>query len=84
MANSGPGTNGSQFFITHLETSWLDNNHTVFGKVLSSDDQSVIDSIEGNDKIESIVIEGDPKELLGKVENRIIEWDKVLDKRFPK
>ncbi len=84
MANSGPGTNGSQFFITHLETPWLDNNHTVFGKVLSPDDKSVIDSIEGNDKIESIAIEGDPKELLGKVENRIIEWNKVLDKKFPK
>ncbi len=84
MANAGPGTNGSQFFITHLQTPWLDDNHTVFGKVISEDDQAVIDAIEGNDKIESIIIEGDAKELLDKVSDRLIEWNKVLDKNFPK
>jgi len=84
MANAGPGTNGSQFFITHLQTPWLDDHHTVFGKVISEEDQVVIDAIEGNDKIESIIIEGDTKELLDKVSDRLIEWNKTLDKNFPK
>ena len=54
MANSGPATNGSQFFITHKETSWLDGKHTVFGKVVSG--QNVVDKIEQNDIIESVKI----------------------------
>ena len=54
MANAGPGTNGSQFFITHIETPWLDNKHTVFGKVI--DGFSVLDSIEQGDKILKIKI----------------------------
>ena len=51
MANAGPGTNGSQFFITHIETPWLDNNHTVFGKLHSETDQTIVDSIEQGDTI---------------------------------
>lgn len=54
MANAGPGTNGSQFFITHIETAWLDNKHTVFGKVQSG--QDVVDAIAQGDKIESLEI----------------------------
>ncbi|WJJ95963.1 peptidylprolyl isomerase [Algibacter luteus] len=54
MANAGPGTNGSQFFITHIETPWLDNKHTVFGKVEHG--QEVVDAIAQGDKIESIEI----------------------------
>ena len=54
MANSGPATNGSQFFITHNDTPWLDGKHTVFGKVVSG--QSVVDVIEQNDVIESVKI----------------------------
>lgn len=54
MANSGPGSNGSQFFITHVATPWLDNKHTVFGKVIEG--QSVIDSIAQDDIMESIEI----------------------------
>lgn len=54
MANSGPGTNGSQFFITHIPTDWLDNKHTVFGHVIEG--QEVVDSVAQGDVLESIEI----------------------------
>ena len=76
MANSGPGTNGSQFFITHVETPWLDGKHTVFGKVTGG--QEVVDAIEQDDRIESISIGGDTAPLLEAQKTRIEEWNGIL------
>ena len=56
MANAGPDTNGSQFFITHVPTPHLNNQHTIFGQVLSEEDQDVVDSIEKGDEIKTIEI----------------------------
>ncbi len=63
MANAGKGTNGSQFFITHVETPWLNGNHTIFGKVVSDEDQKVVDSIKQGDVITTIEIVGDVSKL---------------------
>jgi peptidyl-prolyl cis-trans isomerase A (cyclophilin A) len=54
MANSGPGSNGSQFFITHIPTDWLDNKHTVFGNVVEG--QDIVDSVAQGDALESVEI----------------------------
>ncbi len=69
MANSGPSTNGSQFFITHVPTPWLDGKHSVFGAVLGDQDQEVVNKIRNNDVIESITIDDDTTELFEKPKN---------------
>jgi peptidyl-prolyl cis-trans isomerase B (cyclophilin B) len=56
MANAGPDTNGSQFFITHVPTPHLNNKHTIFGEVMNDEDQQVVDSIEQGDKIKEVKI----------------------------
>ena len=78
MANSGPNTNGSQFFITHLETPWLDKKHTVFGEVSDTESQDVVISICQNDLIESIEISGDTSSD-PEVDEHLSEWNKILD-----
>ena len=81
MANAGPGTNGSQFFITHTETAWLDGKHTVFGKVSGAEDQAIVNAVEGGDTITAIAIEGDTG-VLGEAAARVSEWNKTLDGKF--
>ncbi|TNF89270.1 MAG: peptidylprolyl isomerase [Gammaproteobacteria bacterium] len=80
MANAGPGTNGSQFFITHVPTPWLDDAHTIFGTVESQGDQDVVNAIAGGDTINSVTIEGDASALLESQAARIEEWNKALDR----
>jgi len=80
MANAGPGTNGSQFFITHVPTKWLDGNHTIFGEVLGDKDQEVVNSIVQGDTITGTTITGDPSDLLEITRERIDEFNKRLDR----
>ncbi len=84
MANAGPQTNGSQFFITHVATPWLDGKHTVFGEVVSEADQKVVNQIAQGDKIISVTIEGDIAELMKNISHMIEKWDAILDENFPK
>ena len=79
MANSGPKTNGSQFFITHRATSHLDDMHSVFGKVSSG--QDVVNAIAQGDVMTTIVIEGDASTLLASYRQQIDEGNSILGSR---
>lgn len=82
MANAGPGTNGSQFFVTHVPTPWLDGKHTVFGKVTSG--QDVVDKVAQGDKMNKVTIEGDTTALFEKTKAKLEAWNAVLDQKYPK
>ena len=80
MANSGPGTNGSQFFITHVATPHLDDKHSIFGEVVDANDQDVVNAVAQGDVIESIAIDGDVESLFEQVSDRLSEWNAQLDR----
>ena len=78
MANAGPGTNGSQFFITTVPTEWLNGNHTIFGEVVSESDLEVVKLLSNNDVMERVEIEGDVNGILDTYKDRISEWNLIL------
>jgi peptidyl-prolyl cis-trans isomerase B (cyclophilin B) len=81
MANSWPWTNGSQFFITHIETSWLDGKHAVFWRVQDETDQAIVNAIRQNDRIERIEIMGDRDILQKEVGEFILQIESILEQQ---
>jgi peptidyl-prolyl cis-trans isomerase B (cyclophilin B) len=79
MANAGAGTNGSQFFVTHVPTPWLDGKHTVFGHVTKG--QDIVNAVAQGDKIKSIEILDPTDDLFAAQSKRLEEWNAILDKR---
>ena len=79
MANAGPSTNGSQFFITHAPTLHLDGKHSVFGKVSSG--QDVVNAIAQDDVMTTVTIDGNPAPLLTAQKEHVDAWNRILDSR---
>ena len=78
MANAGPGTNGSQFFITTVPTEWLNGNHTIFGETVSDADIEVVKLLSNNDVMERVEIEGDVNGILDTYKDRLAQWNSIL------
>ncbi len=78
MANSWPWTNGSQFFITHTATPWLDWNHTVFGEIIWDVDKEIVDGIEQWDEITNIKVTGDIESFLKDHKDRISQRTEAM------
>lgn len=84
MANAGKNTNGSQFFITHVETPWLNYHHTIFGEVVSSEDQEVVNQVLQGDFIKSIEITGDLDKIYTEETKETVEqMNEALKEKFP-
>ncbi len=83
MANAGPGTNGSQFFITTVPTEWLNGNHTIFGEVMSDADLAVVKKLSNGDVMTKVVVEGDIDAFLKTQKSRVDSWNKTLKQNFP-
>ena len=82
MANAGPGTNGSQFFITTVPTEWLNGNHTIFGEVVSEADLDVVKKLSNGDVMTKVVVEGDVDAFLKTQKTRVDSWNKTLKQNF--
>ena len=82
MANAGPGTNGSQFFITTVPTEWLNGNHTIFGEVVSDADLAVVKKLSNGDVMTKVVVEGDVDAFLKTQKTRVDSWNKTLKQNF--
>jgi peptidyl-prolyl cis-trans isomerase B (cyclophilin B) len=83
MANAGKNTNGSQFFITHKPTPWLDGKHAVFGKVTDPAGMAVVNAVKNGDRIVRITVTGDTAPLLARTADKVDGWNRILDQRFP-